>query len=491
MWLPPGRGVDVLGFPLRDGLVYVGQGLLTQSGATEPALIDPSLPLDRRNPDWAGDDLFYWPTYDGLSPRSRTAYLTWLADGRRHPGVPLGYVFLFFYGLERRVLIDVLGGDPAAQAELPVIEQEVRRLLSLYGGSNSLDRYAGDFLDVLQLAQNGPAQTPPPYGAEDRWHVPLGLRLGLARLRHRGRTGSGRLGALVVVVPPGSLSADAADPLCGRSSRRCSASGTGNGTVTACSSPARSTRHPNAVLARQFRAAGNRRRTARRSRPAAGFGGDAGAEGAGRRRHPGARRVQQTRRSPYPNQRDGMAAAALLPSALAMATSGPVGTFLSWARGVLGSDASAVADGSELIGFWPTAAPGKMTKKEVVACAQLLERHGIGIEPDVRLGGPVVGPGPIVLFDAGDDPPRSAGPEYSSACTLLQLAVAVGGADGTVDPAEQEVVLDHLATSLDLSPGEQERLIAHLHWLTAAGSKLTGLTKRLQALPDRAPLGDG
>lgn len=162
-------------------MLYVGQDLRTQSGATEPALIDPSLPVDRRNPDWAGDDLFYWPTYDGLTPRSRTAYLTWLADGRRHPGVPLGYVFLFFYGLERRVLLDALGGDPVALAELPAIEHEVRRLLTLYGGSNSLDRYAGDFLDVLRLAQNGPTSSPPSYGIEDRWDTPLELRLGLAR----------------------------------------------------------------------------------------------------------------------------------------------------------------------------------------------------------------------------------------------------------------------------------------------------------------------
>jgi uncharacterized tellurite resistance protein B-like protein len=185
----------------------------------------------------------------------------------------------------------------------------------------------------------------------------------------------------------------------------------------------------------------------------------------------------------HPDQRDSMAAAALLPATLATTTGGPVDAFLTWARGTLGSDAGAVTDGTTLIGFWPTVAPDKMTKKEVVACAQLLEQHGIGIEPDVRLGGPVVGPGPVVLFETGDDPPRSAGPEYSSATTLLQLAVAVGGADGTVDPAEQEVLLDHLATGLNLTPGEQERLIAHLHWLTAAGSKLTGLTKRLRDLP--------
>lgn len=481
MWLPPGRGVDVLGFPLRDGLVYVGQGLLTQSGATEPALIDPSLPLDRRNPDWAGDDLFYWPTYDGLSPRSRTAYLTWLADGRRHPGVPLGYVFLFFYGLERRVLVDALGGDPAARAELPVIEQEVRRLLALYGGSNSLDRYAGEFLDVLQLAQNGPAHTPPNYGAEDRWDVPLELRLGLARFAVEctpvpvdWALSWSWFHPDIYPRTPQTRCPDEFTTLFGIRYRERH----GDGLLLARDRPGIRMRYSPAssgLLGTDIELHGVPDLL---QDPAPTRALKTLVDGVTQELDAFSRHVGR-----YPDQRDGMAAAALLPSVLATTAGGPVDAFLSWARGVLGTDASAVTDGSELIGFWPTATPGKMAKKEVVACAQLLEQHGIGIEPDVRLGGPVVGPGPVVLFDAGDDPPRSAGPEYSSACTLLQLAVAVGGADGTVDPAEQEAVLDHLATNLDLSPGEQERLIAHLHWLTTAGSKLTGLTKRLQALP--------
>ena len=61
--------------------------------------------MDRRRPDWEGRGLSYWPAYASIPSASRAAYLGWLADGRRFPAAPIGYVFLFFYGLERRTLV--------------------------------------------------------------------------------------------------------------------------------------------------------------------------------------------------------------------------------------------------------------------------------------------------------------------------------------------------------------------------------------------------
>ena len=104
-WIPPGSSVTIGPWTV-PGMVYVGSGLRAPTGQVEPALIDPSLPVDIRRPDWDGRGLDYWPSYDTVPPASRAAYLAWHADGRRHPTVPLGYVFLYFYGLERRVLVD-------------------------------------------------------------------------------------------------------------------------------------------------------------------------------------------------------------------------------------------------------------------------------------------------------------------------------------------------------------------------------------------------
>nr|WP_176921380.1 TerB N-terminal domain-containing protein [Pseudonocardia oroxyli] len=479
-WIPPGRTIDIVGFRLSGGMLYLGERLQTQSGITEPALIDPTLAVDRRRPDWDGEDLFYWPSYESITPASRAAYLTWLADGRRHPGVPLGYVFLFFYGLERRVLVDAMGGDAPAREELPAIDAEVRRLAALYGNENAFGRYCERFLDVLVLLQNGPTARPPEYGVGDQWEVPLALRLGLARFAAGGRP----------VPPDWAMSWSWFHPsIYARTPQtRCPAEFTqlfriryqerhGEGLIATSEQPS---------LRLQY------------SPASAGLlGADVDLHGVpDLLEEPGATRALKSlvddvtqELEAYsrfigrnPDQAGSLAAAALLP--VELATSGPAETFLAWARASLGDDASVVVDGDELIGFWPTAQDTKMSKKEVVACAQLLERHGIGIEPDVRLGGAAISAGPVVLFDASYDPPRSAGTEYVAATTLLQLAVAVSAADGDVDSSEQQVLLDHLGSALALTPGEVERLIAHLHWLTATGSKLTGLTKRLREMPE-------
>ncbi|WIX93469.1 TerB N-terminal domain-containing protein [Amycolatopsis sp. DG1A-15b] len=71
-WVPPGRGVTVAGTTLRGGLLYVGTGMPDAAGfGAEPALLDPGLPVDLRNPDWAGESMDYWPTGDPHGPRHR------------------------------------------------------------------------------------------------------------------------------------------------------------------------------------------------------------------------------------------------------------------------------------------------------------------------------------------------------------------------------------------------------------------------------------
>jgi tellurite resistance protein len=80
----------------------------------------------------------YWPSYRGASPAQRSKYLDWLVSGRSNPETDVGYVFLYFYGLERRVLID--GTDH------PEVAAELLRLLSIYGHSASFRRYAQSLL---------------------------------------------------------------------------------------------------------------------------------------------------------------------------------------------------------------------------------------------------------------------------------------------------------------------------------------------------------
>ena len=155
-WIRPGQSVTVAGTNIPGGMVYVGASLRTPGGRADPCLLDPSKKVAERA-DYTDRNLMgYWPSYSEISPEARRAYLNWLESGRQDPTVDIGYVFLYFYGLERRAIIDGSSdGDAAkaAEADLPAIAKEVRRLLGIYGSRNgSFKRYATDFLSMAELA---------------------------------------------------------------------------------------------------------------------------------------------------------------------------------------------------------------------------------------------------------------------------------------------------------------------------------------------------
>lgn len=70
----------------------------------EPSAIDINLKIQKpKNPMFV-ESLGYFPRYDILNPEQRWIYLNWLQDIRKQ--VDIGYVFLFYYGLERWLFTD-------------------------------------------------------------------------------------------------------------------------------------------------------------------------------------------------------------------------------------------------------------------------------------------------------------------------------------------------------------------------------------------------
>ena len=112
-WVPSAETVNVAG---RDigGMVYVGTPpLLNNHGYRDKcrAYIDPSLSVARTGDDRAGEGMSYWPGYSDISARNRATYLEWLASGRTDTSYDPGYMFLYFYGLERRFFVDQSDAD--------------------------------------------------------------------------------------------------------------------------------------------------------------------------------------------------------------------------------------------------------------------------------------------------------------------------------------------------------------------------------------------
>ncbi|MDU0314103.1 TerB N-terminal domain-containing protein [Phycicoccus sp. M110.8] len=474
--------VTVAGYNL-PGMVYVGRGLASPKANPDPSLIDPNLRVDTRRPDRDGKSLGYWPSYSNLTPGARAAYLHWLSTGASNPTAPIGYVFLYFYGLERRALIDIAANKSLAP-EVVSIRAEVTRLLNMYGNNGSFSSYASQFLPVLDLLEataGDPVNAPVPPLVRQTWPIPMTLRVALGDLVADGLPIPARWALAWAWYHPEIYPRTAA--------YRCPEEFAALFTLRY----------------EQKHKAGIKVRSTSRPVKVSYYTASAGigaaelemtaipdvfeSAGPGRQLRdlfeavtdeldPYSRWVG---RNPNPTPKQSLAGAALLPAGL-VASDSAVSDFRGFVESSLDGKEQTVIDGTELLRRWPVANPDKFAKAETTALAAMLGQFGVGVEPDVRLGGPPITAGPVVLFRTGPATPAAATPMYAAATTLLHLAAVVSAADGTVSPEEQNHLVEHLNAALHLTDGERTRLRAHLTWLLNSDLKTTGLKKRLDAL---------
>lgn len=480
-WIPAGEEVTVAGHRIPGGMLYVGSGLqaIAPYRDVEPSLIDPRLPVRAGPASATGEGMGYWPTYADIAPEHRAGFLQWLAGGRRAPDAYIGYVFLFFYGLERRAFHDPANAaDPSG---LPSIVAEVERLRSLYGGNGSFAGYAAGFLNFCRFRSGD-------VGGDLRsglfgWEIPADVRL--------------RLGQFAAAKTP--LPADL-------------------GFAWACNLPSAPRRTPATRCEGEFRelfAIRYERECAPgvvlknqgamlslAYRPASpGFGGaielkvrdvrdvTKANEAAGERLAALADRCVEeldaySRWLGRNADGDGQALAgvALLPRDLLLRHGAPaLADLRQWLGEYVPHDRPLVTGASEVLARWQPGVGQKVTKGDATALLALLEKMGFGMEPDVRFGGPSPAPaGQIALFrvDADFSAPTA---EYSGVTTLLRFAAAVAGADGVAE-GEARFLSDHVSAVLGLGNPERRRLAAHAAWLLSDPPGPAGLKKAAEAL---------
>ena len=119
--------------------------------------------------------MHYWPNYSTIDSRSRATYLDWLGSGRSDTRYDVGYVFLYFYGLERRVFV-----DKEDEQERGDIVAEVRRLLEIYGYNHSIRRYLGAFIDATSLLDSRDYSQP--VFEHDGYEIPAKVLLAVGRM---------------------------------------------------------------------------------------------------------------------------------------------------------------------------------------------------------------------------------------------------------------------------------------------------------------------
>ncbi len=176
-WQPPGIPVSVGAYQLPRGMVYLGKA---GSGGHSASgwIIDPSLPV-AASLSGQVENLGYWPTYNGLSIQARAIFLDWLASGASAPEIDIGYVFLYFYGLERRLIVDV---PDAAETTLLIAELERLRSIYRHGG---FQRYSGALIAAVETRRllSATASTDgfvPDLTVPSR-EMPLPLKIAIAR----------------------------------------------------------------------------------------------------------------------------------------------------------------------------------------------------------------------------------------------------------------------------------------------------------------------
>ena len=174
----PGSRLKLDRGTLDSPLLYVCKGVLSE--APDASLVESGLPVSRSGS--IADYLPYWPSYRGASPAQRSRYIEWLLQGRSDSQTEVGYVFLYFYGLERRILID--------GADYREIADELLRLLPIYGHWASFQRYAQGLLwTTIWLSRKGqsvPYRTVEQAVAAARWSDET-LNLALACFAGCGR----------------------------------------------------------------------------------------------------------------------------------------------------------------------------------------------------------------------------------------------------------------------------------------------------------------
>lgn len=482
-WILPGETVKVGNKSINGGYFYSGGYLKNLDGyGTEASLVDPSLKLNNTSPDYRGDDMGYWPTYNQISPQSRAAYIEWLASDRKDPEAYIGYVFLYFYGLERRILVDAAMGE-VSETEIDALIGELQRLRTLYGDNRSFNGYATNLLSHA-WALYKPDQQPDKSILLAKRDFTSVFKLQLAKAVDCGKPISSEL-ALVWIKshPEFSLRTPA---------RRCEQEFDqlfairykkkfGDGLVI--------TPNKTKVQLEYYPASGSLRGS---------HGTKLNLPDASRLKAPvkklmtlaEACTVELKGYSRFigkpENSRDSLAATAFLPTELAVQSSNSQFDQLkAWIASKI-EIASGVVSTEELLSQLGEETPLRINKKEAVMLAVLVEKAGFGLSPDVRYhqAKPELN-GNVVLFEKGHAEGFKPSHVFNQVGTILRLGAMVASIDGHIDETEIDLLENLILQDKQLKVDEKASLKAYLHWRLNTKVNMTGLKARLESISDR------
>lgn len=463
-----GRGV------LESPLVYATQR--PQHGQFDASLIDTSLRVaaSGTRPRY---ELPYWPSYYDCTAAQRSRYLDWLLGGRSDPQVELGYVFIYFYGLERRVLVDRADYEPVAR--------ELLRLLPVYSHSNSFRRYATNLLWLALTLASESSQVSEAWLCEaveatERWNDDL-VAMCLAVLHNTGRPLPSHIALIVCQNDPRSTSSvvlrrhrQEFHKLFQSKYKTLSGEGI---TLRASKRKKILNVHP---------ASGTLLRDGRQ------LTGDQSFDVPNVLGLPSQFKelvalweasVDELKAySRASRKADGQITAEVYEALPPELQEGDHPEFDAWMEvweNNVDDEGWPVVPASALATLKAIDPRGTLTKTQCAKLLKTADAVGLGVEPDARITGKnYKWDERLTLFFVEDNTPCDVA-NYLAASVLLRLGAAVAEADGSVDEEELRFITDHLEGQFDLSDADAKRLERLQYLLLHARTGDSSVTKTL------------
>ena len=477
-WIERDDTVTVAGRKI-GGMIYLGPRPRRESWAQEGSpFIDPGLSVAKVGSDIPGDSMPYWPSYSDVNPRARATYLDWLASGRADEQYGVGYVFLYFYGLERRFFV-----DSPAEEESRLLVAETERLLSIYGKNHSIRRYLGVFLDASQalLEPAGPAE---PRFEKSGYELPLGLRITIGRMAKGGLPLSADwLLGWYVAHPENSLRTPATRAF--PEFRALFALLFDERFPQGLKIPT-----PKRLLRARYTAASGAFEVDLNQ-----FLGDIPDISSTSKPLNIAKELIEratTELEKYsrflgrnPEGRDTIEAHALLPEPLwPLFPCAEMEGIRHWAEEVI--QTGGLSPVEQVIERLEGAPPEKISKRQLTGAADALARLSTGMAPDPRfaLRSPKLGE-PVVLFRLPEEITslEEVSEKYREILIIVALGSFIAHADGTVAEKERNA-LESRIRKAGLSAAERARLFANLQWMLAVPPDLALFRRRLKDVPE-------
>ena len=442
------------------------------------SFIDPNLPVARVGSDLSGESMPYWPSYSEIEPRARATYLDWLAGGRSDKRVGAGYVFLYFYGLERRFFMDSPGNQ-----EKRLLIAEVNRLADIYGDNHSVRRYLGTFLDVARVVVEPMGDTEPRF-EKSGYELPLGVRVAIGRMVKEGQPLNGEwLLGWYIAHPDTRLRTPAVRAFSQFQALFRLLFDKRYPEGLKLRTPKRFLRAHYVPASASFKAdlqtiLGEIPDISSTSKPLAIAG----------------ELVEQATTALDKFSRflgrclDGegtIEAHALLPECLwPLFPCAEMENLRNWADNVI--EAGGLTPVEAVVERLEGAPAGKLGKRQLVGAADALARLSIGMAPDPRfaLRSPKLGE-PVVLFrlPEGTTSLEDVSENYKGILITIAMGSFIALADGAV-AAKERSALEARVEAAGLTQAERVRLLANLHWMLVVPPDLTLFRRRLRDLPE-------